>query len=83
MTTRRWLRGVVVDGADAPVPGAYVVVVEASVPLPEIALVADAQGAFAINLPEGTCRLRAEDAGRAGEVEVTVPAPGEVRIQLR
>lgn len=82
MTTRRWLRGVVVDGADAPVPGAYLVVVEASVPLPEIALVADAQGGFAINLPEGTFRLRAEHDGRAGEIRVTVPATDAVRIQV-
>jgi len=80
--TRRWLRGVVVDGADAPVPGAYVVVVEASVPLPEIALVADAQGGFAINLPDGTFRLRAEHDGRSGEVEVAVPATDAVRVQL-
>jgi hypothetical protein len=80
--TRRWLRGVVVDGAGAPVPGAYVVVVEASVPVPEIALVADAQGGFAVNLPEGTFLLRAEADGRSGEGEVTVPATEFARLQV-
>lgn len=80
--TRRWLRGVVVDVAGEPVAGAHVVVMEASMPLPEIALVADEQGAFAINLPEGTFRLRAEAAGCAGEVEVTLPDTAFVRVQV-
>jgi hypothetical protein len=65
-----------------PVAGAYVVVVEASVPMPEIALVADVQGCFALNLPEGRFRLRAEADGRSGEVEVTVPGDDDVRIRV-
>lgn len=81
--TRRWLRGVVVDHAGEPVPLAHVVVVAGSVPVPEIALVADEQGGFAINLPEGAFRLRAEVSARVGEVEVTVPRVEFVRIEVR
>lgn len=79
---RSWLHGVVEDAAGAPVPGAYVVVVEASVPMPEIALVADAEGGVAVNLPEGRFRLRAEADGRSGEVDVTVPGDDPVRIRV-
>lgn len=65
-----------------PVAGAYVVVVEASVPMPEIALVADVEGGFTLNLPEGTFRLRAESDGRTGEAEVTVPVDAFVRVRV-
>ena len=80
--TRRWLRGVVVNAAGEPVAGAHVVVVEASVPMPEIALVADRKGSFAINLPEGRFRLRAEVTAGAGEAEATVPGVEFVRIEV-
>jgi len=79
---RRWLHGVVVGPDRGPLAGAYVVIVAASVPLPEITLVTDAQGGFAINLPEGTFRLRADVGGRSGEVGVAVPGDETVRITV-
>lgn len=64
-------RGRVVDADGASVPGAQIAIVLSSVPMPEIALVSDANGSFSLRLPAGRFTLRAHGPGGAtGEVEV-------------
>ena len=55
-------------------------IITSSVPLPEIALVADEMGIVALQLQAGQYRVHAStDDHRAGEVEIDVPAvPGRV-----
>jgi hypothetical protein len=69
-------------GSGARVAGALIVIVEATVPMPEIALDADAHGRFTLQLPDGSFRLRAESRGLKGEAEVTVPPATHVRLAL-
>lgn len=80
--TRTWLTGVVVDVAGQPVAGAHVEFVASSVTLPEIALVADDDGRFRVNLPAGSFRLRAEHGSRTGEADVRVPESNGVRLTV-
>ena len=80
--TRTLVTGVVVFATGQPVAGALIVIVDATVPMPEIALVADERGRFTIHLPEGSFRLRAESGGRRGEADVTAPAASHVRLTL-
>jgi hypothetical protein len=80
--TRTWVTGVVVDAAGRPAAGAHVEFVASSVALPEIALVADGEGRFRVNLPTGWFRLRAEHGGRHGEAEVRAPEATEVRLTV-
>jgi len=75
--------GRVVDGGGAAVPDARVMIVAGSVPMPEIALLADAQGRFSLRLPPGVFTLAAYGATGSGQAEVTSPARGEVRIVIR
>jgi hypothetical protein len=74
--------GEVVDTASAPVPGARIAIVASSVPMPEIALVSDADGSFSLRLPAGRFTLRAHGpGGTSGEVEVEgAPASGRIVI---
>jgi carboxypeptidase family protein len=64
--------GRVVDASGAPVPDALVTIVESTVPMPEIALMVDADGRFALRLPAGRFRLRGHGAGGSGDAEVEV-----------
>jgi Carboxypeptidase regulatory-like domain len=75
--------GRVVDAGGAPVPDALVTIVESTVPMPEIALMCDADGRFSLRLPPGRFRLRAHGAGGTGEVEVEgAPAGDEIVIVI-
>lgn len=65
-------KGRVVDASGAPVPNALVTIVESTVPMPEIALMCDADGRLSLRLPAGRFRLRAHGAGGAGDAEVEV-----------
>ena len=77
-------RGRVVDADGAPVP-AQVVIVVSSVPMPEIALVSDANGSFSLRLPAGRFTLRAHGpGGTSGAVEVEgAPDTGGIVIVVR
>jgi hypothetical protein len=65
-------KGRVVDASGAPVPNALVTIVESTVPMPEIALMCDADGRFSLRLPAGRFRFRAHGAGGSGDAEVEV-----------
>jgi Carboxypeptidase regulatory-like domain len=65
--------GRVVDARGAPVPDAFVSVVESSVPVPEIALRTDELGRFSLRLPEGRFTLRADRGGANGQARVEGP----------
>ena len=77
------LAGRVVDAAGAPAPDALVTIVAGTVPLPEIALTVDADGRFALALPDGRFTLRAHSAAGAGEAEVVRPRDATVEIAVR
>jgi hypothetical protein len=73
--------GRVVDVTGAPVPDALVAIVASTVPMPEIALLSDTAGRFAVRLPPGRFTLRAHGAGGTGEVEVDgAPTDHEILI---
>lgn len=76
--------GRVVDASGAPVPGASVVIVESTVPMPEIALLCDNAGRFEVRLPPGRFVLRAHSPiGGMGEVEVEgAPSVEEIVIMI-
>jgi len=79
------VRGRTVDEQGNPVPGATVVVTRAPVSVPDIAVRSDERGEFVLTLPApGRYQLggRAEPA-QTGEVEVDVPAAGDVHAELR
>ena len=81
--SRPWRRGRVIDAAGLPVGEAFVSVIWGTTPFPEIALVTEADGSFAIRLPDGRFILRANTAdGRTGEAEVSSASPGEYLIRL-
>lgn len=63
--------GRVVDVRGAPVRDAQIVIVASTVPMPEIALVSDAEGRFSLMLPPGRFTLRAHGPGGVtGDVAV-------------
>jgi hypothetical protein len=75
--------GRVVDARGAPVPDALVTIVESTVPMPEIALLCDAEGRFWLRLPAGRFRLRAHGGGGSGDAEVEgAPADDEIVIAI-
>lgn len=75
--------GRVVDETGAPVSEALVSIVESTVPMPEIALVSDSRGSFALRLPPGLFTFRAHAAGGIGEAEVEgAPADEEIVIVI-
>lgn len=78
-------RGRVVDDNGVPISGAPIVIVASSVPMPEIALVSDAHGAFSLKLPAGRFTLRAQGPrGTSGEIEVEgTPGTGMIVIVVR
>ena len=64
-------RGCVIDACGAPVPEASIVFVASSVPMPEIALLADEDGRFTVRLPAGRFTLRAYGPeGATGDVDL-------------
>lgn len=76
------LAGQVVDARGAPVPDALVTIVAGTVPMPEIALMADADGRFALRLPDGRFTLRAHGGGGTGEAQVERPGDDRVVIAV-
>ncbi len=77
--------GRIVDASGAPVQGALIVITASSVPMPEIALLSDEQGRFALRLPAGRFTLRAHGPeGAVGDAEVEETADvEEIIIRLR
>ena len=71
-------RGALV-GTEAPLRA---VIVAGTVPVPEIALTVDADGRFALRLPDGRFTLRAHSAAGTGEAEVERPGDDRVVIAL-
>ena len=81
VTHRR--HGRVVDTTGRPVPGAFVTVIEGTVPVPEIALVTGEEGEFAMALPEGRFRVRATGPeGAAGEADWTIEGEDEIVVTI-
>jgi hypothetical protein len=77
-------QGQVLDTSGAPVPGARIVIVASTVPMPEIALLSDEQGRFALRLPPGHFTLRAHGpSGATGEAKVDgAPSADNIVITL-
>lgn len=78
------VRGRVVDKTGAAVDGALIVVIAGSVPVPEMALVADGEGHFSVRLPVGRFTLQARGGdGSSGTTEVeTGSASPEVVVTI-
>lgn len=55
-------RGLVLDSNGLPVEDAVVTIEWGTAPMPEIALITDANGRFQLDLPAGHFRLRAQTA---------------------
>lgn len=73
----------VVDEAGRPVAGARVVVLRATSPFPEVALVTDEAGRTTVMLPPGRFAFRAlAPDGRTGDAEVEGGRPGEVAVPV-
>jgi hypothetical protein len=76
----------VVDPDGRPVPGAFVMVTAGPAPVPEIALVTDADGRFGVRLQAGEWTLQARSEQGAGEAQAVVgppPVSGTVEIIVR
>jgi carboxypeptidase family protein len=75
--------GRVVDASGAPVPDALVTIPESTVPMPEIALMCDAQGRFSLRLPPGRFTFRAHGGGGSGDAEAEgAPSNDEIVIVI-
>ena len=75
--------GRVVDKTGAPVPGARIVIVLSTFPMPEIALNSDEDGHFSLRLPPGRFTLRAHGpADLIGEAEVEGESADEIVIVI-
>lgn len=69
--------GSVVDAHGEPVAEATIVIIESSVPMPEIALLADEDGRFVVRLPRGQFTLRAHNwEGESGEAALEIGEEG-------
>jgi protocatechuate 3,4-dioxygenase beta subunit len=78
------LEGLVLDDGERPVNGAMVSVVEATAPVPEIALVTDDDGRFGFGVRPGTYRLQATAAdGRRGTAVWSSERPAMLVITVR
>ncbi len=64
------LHGRVVNADGRPVPEAIVMIPAGSVPVPEIALIADANGGFVVRLPPGRFLFRAVSPEGSGEIQL-------------
>jgi hypothetical protein len=77
------LLGRVIGAKGEPVAEAMVAVVEATAPVPEIALVTDEDGRFALGVRPGTYRLRATTRdGRRGDGTWSSDQGGTLVIRL-
>ncbi|MGF1465606.1 MAG: carboxypeptidase-like regulatory domain-containing protein [Sandaracinaceae bacterium] len=74
--------GRVLEASGAPAAGALVAVEWSDVPVPEVALVADADGGFVLFLPAGRFRIAAHARGRRATVEVEAPREEDIEIVL-
>ncbi|GAB2586444.1 hypothetical protein Aab01nite_51560 [Paractinoplanes abujensis] len=70
--------GRVVDAGGAPVAHAAVVVVSATVPIPELALLSGPDGRFTLRLPPGRFTLRAQ--GEPGSGEASLDTTGAANL---
>jgi hypothetical protein len=77
-------RIVVLDEGGRPVADAAVALARSSVPFPEIALLTNAEGVVALQLPPGifAFRVRGPTNGSA-DIEVTSPGPAETVVRLK
>jgi hypothetical protein len=76
------VRGRVVDEQGHPAAGARIMIVSGPQPAPDIALLADGAGQFALAFPApGTWRLLAATDTGSGEASVTL-APGAAAADL-
>jgi len=77
------LPGRVVERDGRPVAGALVVIVESTVPMPELAIQCDDAGRFAVGLLDGRFPFRAHapDA-RSGEATVERPRDPDIRVTI-
>jgi len=73
----------VLDASGKPVPGAFIVIVASTVPMPEIALVSDGEGQLALSLPSGRFTLRAHDPDGATGTAEADGAPNTDEIVIR
>jgi hypothetical protein len=76
--------GRIVDSSGAPVANATIAIVASTVPMPEIALLSDEDGRFALRLPPGRFTFRAYGPeGGMGEAEVDgAPEADEILITI-
>jgi len=81
------IRGRVLDENKRPLGGARIFITSAPVPMPDIAQLSDAQGAFSLGVPvPGTYRIgvAAQGHDRAErELTVTADSKNELEFQLR
>jgi len=80
------LTGHVVDINGDPVPEAIIAFVESSVPMPELALLADEDGRFWLQLPSGRFVMQAHGSGgKMGKIsfEIEPPKTKEITIIIR
>jgi hypothetical protein len=76
------LLGRVINGRGDPVPDALVTIVDATVPMPEMSLLVDADGRFRLRLPAGRFTLRAHSGSGVGDAQVDWPADREAVITV-
>lgn len=72
----------VVDAQGAPVSGAFVTVVSASQPVPEMALRTADDGAVIVHLPAGPVVLQADHSGRQARAEAALAAGTGAEIEI-
>lgn len=72
----------IVDRNGQPVPGAYVVITNGPEPVPEIALVTDEGGRFAVALPPGRWTVQAHGEAGVGEADIDLPGTGPLAIAI-
>jgi hypothetical protein len=77
------IKGVVLDRAGAPVADASLAVTHGTAAVPEVAIKTNAQGEFAVWLPDGSFRLEGYGPdGSAGKVDVSAPDDDFISLQL-
>lgn len=74
--------GTVMANDHDPAQGAYVTVLKASVRIPELAIVTDANGQFELTLPVGAYTLGATLQGRMAEVQFEQSDASPLRLVM-
>jgi hypothetical protein len=79
------IRGTVRDAEGAPIAGARVFYKDAPIPVPDVAILTDERGRFALGAPaEGDYELRCVADGFAPAIVATsVGQPSEVEVEVR